>query len=256
MQETTTTLANRPVWVDLSSTDPNASMDFYRKVFGWQIDVSDDPQYGGYGLARIDGTDVAGIGSQMSPGAPSAWNVYIATDDVEDLSSRVEQAGGTVVAPAFDVGEMGRMAVFRDPGGAFISAWQAGAMRPEPTGGPNTFGWPELNTRDLERSIPFYEQVFGWDRRTSPMGPDAPDYTEFLLAGESIAGAQPISTGLPADVPSYWMAYFSADDVDELYRKAIDAGATEMVSPSDFPGGRFAIVMDPQGAMFGILKGG
>jgi predicted enzyme related to lactoylglutathione lyase len=86
------------------------------------------------------------------------------------------------------------------------------------------------------------------------MGPDAPPYTEFLLGGESVAGAQDISPGLPGEVPSYWMVYFNADDVDETYRKAIDAGATEMVSPSDFPGGRFAIVSDPQGAMFGILK--
>src|SRR5215210_1640521 len=153
MAETTTSLANHPVWVDLSSTEPKASMDFYGKLFDWQIDVSDDPQYGGYGMSRIAGTDVAGIGSQMSPGAPTASNLYIATDDVEDLSRRTESAGGTVVAPAFDVGEMGRMAVFQDPAGAFISAWQSGAMRPEPAGRPNTFGWPELNTRGLEQSI-------------------------------------------------------------------------------------------------------
>ena len=59
---------------------------------------------------------------------------------------------------------------------------------------------------------------------------------------------------VPAEVPSYWMVYFSVDDVDETYRKALATGAHEMLPPSDFPGGRFAIVSDPQGATFGLLK--
>jgi predicted enzyme related to lactoylglutathione lyase len=59
---------------------------------------------------------------------------------------------------------------------------------------------------------------------------------------------------VPAGVPSYWMAYFGVDDVDRAYRTAIEAGAREMLAPQDFPGGRFAIVSDPQGAAFGLLK--
>jgi predicted enzyme related to lactoylglutathione lyase len=58
----------------------------------------------------------------------------------------------------------------------------------------------------------------------------------------------------PAGMPSYWMIYFDVTDVDDAFRRAIDAGATEMVAPGEFPGGRFAIVSDPQGAMFGLLK--
>jgi len=59
---------------------------------------------------------------------------------------------------------------------------------------------------------------------------------------------------VPAQVPSYWMVYFSVGDVDGSFRKAIEAGAQEMVAPVDYPGGRFAILSDPQGAMFGLLK--
>jgi predicted enzyme related to lactoylglutathione lyase len=50
------------------------------------------------------------------------------------------------------------------------------------------------------------------------------------------------------------MIYFDVDSVDESFRRAIEAGASEMVAPSDFPGGRFAFLTDPQGAMFGLLK--
>ena len=59
---------------------------------------------------------------------------------------------------------------------------------------------------------------------------------------------------IPAETPSYWLIYFNADDVDGRFQKAIDLGGREMVAPQDMPGGRFAIVSDPQGAAFGILK--
>jgi hypothetical protein len=59
---------------------------------------------------------------------------------------------------------------------------------------------------------------------------------------------------VPAQVPSYWMIYFAVDDVDASFRKAIAAGAQEMLAPQDFSGGRFAILGDPQGASFGLLK--
>ena len=86
------------------------------------------------------------------------------------------------------------------------------------------------------------------------MGEGQPPYTEFLLDGRSVAGAMEMNPMVPAQVPSYWMVYFSVDDVDETYRKALAAGAHEMLPPGDFPGGRFAIVSDPQGATFGLLK--
>lgn len=97
MAETTAAIANRPAWVDLSSSDAGASREYYSKVFGWQVEVSPDPQYGGYGVAKIGGKDVAGIGPKMSPEAPTAWNVYIGTNDAEELATKVQAAGGNVM---------------------------------------------------------------------------------------------------------------------------------------------------------------
>ncbi|MEA2536123.1 MAG: uncharacterized protein QOF11_357 [Chloroflexota bacterium] len=252
MADSATAVANKPAWVDLSSTDPAASRDFYGKLFGWDIQVNPDPQYGGYALAKIDGQDVAGIGGTQSPEQPSAWMVYIGTDDAEGLGRRVEAAGGTVVAPAFDVGEQGKMAVFQDPSGAFISGWQTSQMGGFQTSGPNTFEWAELNARGIDRALPFYREVFGWTAKST--GDGAQPYTEFQIEGQSVGGAMEMNPMVPAQVPSYWMVYFGVDDVDRAYRKALDAGAREMVAPQDFPGGRFAIVSDPQGAVFGLLK--
>ncbi len=87
------------------------------------------------------------------------------------------------------------------------------------------------------------------------MGDDQPPYTEFHLGDHSIAGAMEMSPMAPAEMPSYWMVYFDVADVDDAFKRAIDAGATEMMAPGDYPGGRYAILSDPQGAMFGLLKG-
>jgi predicted enzyme related to lactoylglutathione lyase len=248
-----TTREDRPVWVDLSSADAAAAQQFYGTLFGWQVEVSPDPQYGGYALARIDGKDVAGIGPAM-PGAPTAWSIYIGTADAEALAGKVEQAGGTVVAPPFDVGDQGRMAVFQDPTGAFISAWQPVGMAGAEATGANTFAWAELNARGVERAVAFYGSVFGWTAKSNDMGEGNPPYIEFQLGGESIAGGMEMMPTVPPQVPSYWMAYFGVPDVDAAFARAIELGARELVSPMDFPGGRFAVVADPQGAAFGLLS--
>ena len=67
MTETATRILNKVAWVDLSAKDAAAARDFYGKVLGWTTEVNPDPQYRGYGRARVDGKDVAGIGSAQSP---------------------------------------------------------------------------------------------------------------------------------------------------------------------------------------------
>jgi hypothetical protein len=253
MAEAKTAIVNKPAWVDLSTSDPSGARDFYAKVFGWKVEVSPDPQYGGYAMATIGGKDVAGIGPKQSPEGPSAWMVYIGTKDADELGKKVQAAGGNVIAPAFDVGDQGKMAVYQDPSGAFISAWQPTQMGGFQSGAANTFGWAELSSRDLGKAIPFYKKVFGWGEKKSEMGQGG-EYTEFLSGGESIAGAMDMNPMVPAEMPSYWLVYFNVDDVDKAFQKAKGAGAQEMMAPQDFPGGRFAIISDPQGAAFGLLQ--
>ena len=255
MAETKTFVINAPVWIDLSSTDPAGSREFYSKLFGWTAEPEKDPNAGGYAVAKLGGKDVAGIGGQQDPNAPSAWMVYIGSSDASALAKKVEAAGGKVVAPAFEVMDVGTMAVFQDPTGAFISAWQPNTM---PGFGvmrrAGAYSWAELNSRGIDRASGFYTKVFGWTTKKSPMGEGMGDYTEFQLGGESIAGGMEMNPMVPKEVPSYWMVYFGATDVDAAHKKAVGLGASEMVPPSDFPGGRFSILSDPQGAMFGIMS--
>jgi predicted enzyme related to lactoylglutathione lyase len=253
MTQTLTVTTSKPVWVDLATKDAAGSRKFYQDLFGWKVEVNDDPQYGGYGRAKRDGLDVAGIGPTQQPDQPSTWSFYLGTDDIADLSRRVEAAGGKVIAPAFDVGDQGRMAVFQDPAGAFFSAWQSTRMGGFQTQGPNTFGWAELNARGVDNAIPFYERIFGWSTKRSPV-PGGPDYVEFQVDGQSVAGATELNPHVPAGTPSHWLVYFNVDNVKQAFDKAIQLGGREMMAPQEYFGGQFAIVTDPQGATFGLFK--
>ena len=242
----------KPVWIDLSTSDAAASREFYSRLFGWQIEVNPDPQYGGYALAKIGGKDVAGIGPKMMPEAPTAWSVYVGTSDVAGLTGKVQAAGGTVIAPPMQVGDQGSMAVFQDPSGAFISAWQPAMMEGGiMTGTPGAYRWAELSSRGLDKALAFYAAAFGWDHKTTPMGEGQPPYVEFLIDGESIAGAMEMNPMVPAEVPSYWMVYFAVGDVEGAFRRAIDAGAREDLYVTVAPG----IEMGDQG-MRHVLSAG
>ena len=256
MAQAVATLLNRPAWVDLASSDAGAARDFYGKLFGWNIEVNPDPQYGGYAIANAANGQVAGIGPTQAPQQPTAWTLYIGTDDVDALAAKVPDAGGTVLAPPFDVGDQGRMATFADPSGAVVSAWQAATMRPWRSGETGSFAWAELGARGLDKAVPFYERLFGWTSSTSEYG-EGLRYTQFAVDGQNILGAYEVSPDSPGTTPSFWTIYFTVDDLDAAFKKAIDLGATELAAPADLPGGgRFAIVTDPQGAPFGLMSQG
>ena len=257
MAETKTAVASVPIWLDLSSQDAAGSREFYSKLFGWHAEVNPDPQYGGYSVATLGGKDVAGIGPKLMPEAPTAWTIYVGSKDADETVKKTKAAGGQVVVEPMQVGPQGRMVILQDPAGAFVGVWEPGVMKGAGImNAPGSFSWSELNARGIQKSIDFYKKVFGWSAKKSEMGGqnDLPEYTEFQVNGDSIAGGMEMNPQMPAEVPSYWMPYFETADVDKSFSKAKELGANEMVPPQDFPGGRFAIVSDPQGATFGLLK--
>jgi predicted enzyme related to lactoylglutathione lyase len=119
---------------------------------------------------------------------------------------------------------------------------------------PNTLCWTELTTSDLKAAESFYTQLFGWTpKRSDPAS--GMEYTEMSNQGQPGIGMMPKPAGMPAHIPSYWMPYFMVTDVDATAAKAKQNGAKVMVAPNDIPTvGRFAIVSDPQGAVFAIFK--
>ena len=251
MAKRTSHPAGTPSYVDIGSPDPDATAAFYSALFGWKVNDL-GPDAGGYKMAQIDGDDVAGIGPQQAPGPPY-WTTYVSVDNVDDTSKKVEAAGGTVLVPAMDVMEAGRMAVYMDPNGAAFSAWQAGesigAYRVNEHG---SFCWAELNTRNLDTAKKFYTEVFGWD-----WGGGA-DYAEFKVGDRTVGGAMPMTPDrFPAEVPEHWLVYFAVDDIDAAAAKVKELGGTTMMEPTEAgDAGKFVVAMDPQGAVFATIQMG
>lgn len=258
MAEAKTIVANKPGWADLSSADAAASRDFYTRLFGWQADVIADPEAGGYAMFKHDGKEVAGVGPRQSDQQPTAWTIYIMVDDADATAERAAAAGGTIIAPPFDVMDAGRMAIIADPSGAVFGIWQAGAHAGwEVEGVAGAVCWVELTSHNFDAAKTFYTDVFGWVATRSEMSTPDMVYTTFSFnpGDNGFAGGMQAPASMPDAAPSYWQPYIATTDVDGVAGKAKELGAAAIVEPADIPTvGRFAIIKDPQGAIFGLLQ--
>jgi len=242
-----------PCWVDLMVPDQQAALDFYRDLFGWQGEIG-PPETGGYSVCTLHGKPVAGIMAAMSPEGgptpPTAWTAYLASDDVEASTQAIMDNGGRVMVPGMDVMDLGRMAVAADPTGAVFGLWQA----KEFTGSQvvNEHGavvWSELNTSDLETAGEFYRSL---NIRTTTME-GAPGYYALKVGDRTVGGMQGLDNS-PPGTPPHWMTYFAIDDVDSTVDALIRANGSVLVPPFDMMAGRMAVVQDPQGASFALIK--
>jgi predicted enzyme related to lactoylglutathione lyase len=169
----------------------------------------------------------------------------------------VADAGGTVEAGPFDVGEAGRMSAIMDPTGARVGLWQAGqTMGTERANEPSTPIWNECVTSDIPTATRFYADVLGMGTETVDMG-DAGSYTLLTdVNGRQVGGTSDLAM-FPEGTPPHWNVYFNVGDVDTSLAKVDELGGKTVVPAMDVPGvGRMAMVADPQGAMFWLMSGG
>lgn len=111
------------------------------------------------------------------------------------------------------------------------------------------FVWFELVTPDAKAAEAFYTSVVGWTTEASS-GPAGP-YTIFKTGEFHVGGMLEMR-----DVPAGWLGYVGVDDVDAYARRVEATGGVICKPPEDIPGvGRFAVVADPQGAMFVLFHG-
>ncbi len=113
------------------------------------------------------------------------------------------------------------------------------------------FVWHQLMTRDVTGAKKFYSKLVGW--RASPWPLD-PSYTVCHCDAGPVAGFMEIPADLPAEVPAHWLLYIGTRDVDSVAEAAVRSGGSIVKPPSDMQGaGRYAVLKDPQGALFAII---
>jgi uncharacterized protein len=253
MAEITTHVPGSFCWFELATNDANSAKKFYSNLFGWQINDMPMGPDATYTMLEKDGKGVGALygldKEQEQRGVPPHWNLYVAVNNADEATKKAESLGATTVMAPFDVMDVGRMSIIQDPTGAMIMLWEAKRH----TGAgvvdePNAFCWYELNTNDTEKAKEFYTKQFGWETGGSP------EYTEWKQGGKSIGGMMKIQPEW-GPMPPNWMAYVMVNNADMTAGKATSLGGKVIMGPQDIPNmGRFAVISDPQGAVFAVYE--
>jgi uncharacterized protein len=237
------------IWHENNSTDPSKAKSFYTELLGWDTEAW--PGEMEYTIIKVGDKGHGGL-SAVQGGAPSHWMGNVFVEDVDEVARRTEAAGGKILYGPDDIPEVGRFALISDPQGATVSAF---APRPQGDGGlgEGVFVWDELHTSDPAAAKSFYGEVIGWTARDEDMGGFT--YTIFQnRSGTDVGGCMQLMEGMQA--PPHWLVYIGTDDVDATTARAKELGATIHVEPTDIPNvGRFSVLQDPAGAVFGLFKG-
>ncbi|MDJ0663773.1 MAG: VOC family protein [Acidimicrobiia bacterium] len=255
-------------WTDIAAPDPAAIKGFYTALLGWDAEDQFDPDGNYiYTLFSKDGHTVAGLGghppAMAGQGIPAFWTSYVSVDNADEAIAAWEEAGGSVMMPAMDVFDSGRMAFVADPEGAVIAFWQAG----EHVGGqifnvPGAMTWNELNTRDVEAAKEFYGKALGWEFEPFD-SPGALTYWLIKVPGKEQSspladdpyngGMLTITEDFPPEMPANWSVYFASADVDAAVARLDELGGSLFAGVMDTSAGRLAVVSDPQGGVFQLI---
>jgi predicted enzyme related to lactoylglutathione lyase len=244
-------MAGELTWFDLSSGDNAASIRFYTQLMGWTTE-----SWGGDAYTMFKSAEGKTFGGIMpltdeakKMGAPPNWMGYVSVDDVDQAVAKATQLGGKVYVPGTDIPNTGRFAVLADPAGAVIAVFK----RSNPAGEPNqAVAWSEISTTDPDKSWAWLAGMFGWKKADSMEMPGGGVYQMIKGDGDAFAGMSKAPPEMPM---SAWAYYFACDDCRALFAKAKEMGSTELYAPMQVPGGGWAaLLVDPQGAAFGLFS--
>jgi len=265
--------AGVPCFVDTGRKDPEAAMDFYAGLFGWEFENVSPDGAPRYFTARLHGLVVAAVGEQPQMDWAPTWNTYVRVEDAERTLEKVAGAGGETTMPPLVAGTAGRLAAFDDPEGASLCIWEPGETRgAQLVNEPGAWVFSGLNTGDSGAAQTFYGSVFGWE--IGPADDDGsalvmkPGYVDFLAQsdpeiharleqfgapegfGDVVATTAPRSNGTPA----HWDITLSVEDADASVARAKELGAEVVVEPFDAPWVRAAVLRDPEGVALTVSQ--
>ena len=241
--------------MELATSDQAGAKRFYNDLFAW---TANDVPIGSddfYTMFRLHGRDVAAAYSlrpdQKEHGVPPHWMLYVATENADATSEKAAVLGGKILAPPFDVFDVGRMAVIQDPTNAVFSVWQP--KRHHGLGIASEEGalcWADLNTPDPKKAADFYSQLFGWETEVGKNDPSG--YLHILNQGDYIGGIPPVREG---QEPPHWLIYYQVAGIDEAVQRAQSSGGKVYQPVFAVPDvGKSAVLADPQGAVFALFE--
>ncbi|SER54722.1 hypothetical protein SAMN05443377_10296 [Propionibacterium cyclohexanicum] len=248
-----------PIWIELSTHDPQGAEDFYGQLFGWQFQDQGEA-FGHYQLVAGPSGPLAGAmstlmgpeGPTSEPTGPTAWTVYLGTGDIGATSAGTPSAGGSVLVAPMPVPDFGTMGVLAAPSGAVVGAWQPGPFTGfDLTMHYRTPVWFECLTTDFDADLAFYQQVFDW-RPHEDSKPGEPRYVTNGIGEDAVCGLYD-ATSFDPPVEPHWRVYFAVDDCQTACETIRQLGGQVRGGPEESAYGPVASVADPQGAHFQII---
>lgn len=118
---------NAMAWSELNTRDPETAKRFYAAVFGWAYEDKEYEGAGAYTTIALGDKTVGGlidVTDRVPAEVPAHWLVYFAVEDADATIAKAKDEGGEIPAGPFDVAEVGRLAVIKDPWGAFFAVIQ------------------------------------------------------------------------------------------------------------------------------------
>lgn len=233
-------------WAELATSDADGAKAFYTSLLGWDYDDNDMGEAGVYSIALRDGKPVAALFQDADQ--PPSWNCYVTVESVDDAVAKATQAGGTVAHEAFDVMELGRMAVIADPTGGTLCLWEPRQnIGAQLVNTPGSLTWNDLVTPDPDTATRFYGELFGWSFDEIP---NAHGYHVIRNSGRANGGLMPMEG--PA---SSWIPYFGHEDIDRAVDEVPELGGKVLNGPVRMPQGSIGVFADPQGVVFSLWTG-
>jgi len=253
------------IWYELMTGDADAAGRFYSAIVpGWRLGERMPTGVDYRAIERSDGGNAGGVlqldDSMRTHGARPMWLGYVAVDNVDDAVGSIVQAGGTALMTAFDVPNVGRIAMVADPQGAPFYV-----MTPIPTEGRENepsdvfsptqeqrIGWNELSTSDPAAARQFYGEQLGW---VSDDFMDMGEMGQYRFLDHRGLRIGALCGVMPGAQPK-WRYYFRVPSIAAAKDIAEQNGGTIAMGPHQVPTGDWIVIgTDPQGAEFALVGG-
>jgi uncharacterized protein len=254
----------RFVWYDLITSDIDAAITFYSKIFGWETETFEARPRDQYRIWKLNGEqigDIVKLGPEHGPVTRPYWMSHVEVPDVDAAAREAAALGGKVVSKPTDIPDVGRYATITDPQGALLALYTPSTpMTGDYAPKVGEVSWHELATTDHRAAMQFYGKIFGWEKVDEvDVGPPVGKYLTFGAPGAKQGhGPNPPYGGMftkPAGMtdPTSWIYYVRVTSADDTATKVLASGGKVINGPMEVPGGdRIAQCVDPQGAMFAI----
>jgi predicted enzyme related to lactoylglutathione lyase len=121
-------LANEPgtlSWNQAQTPDPARAAEFYAAVFGFGLDEVDVGTEQPFLVLQVDGKPVGGVREPIPQmGEQPQWGVTFTVANTDETVAKAQELGGELLLEPFDLPDIGRIAILRDPAGATFQVIQ------------------------------------------------------------------------------------------------------------------------------------